>query len=81
VLSRLLLLKVAEEGLENPSESSKKTGNSVRGDAKSGAVSPKSVDDPSFRLIINAWPRLTESARKAILGIVRIDRKNGDGRT
>jgi hypothetical protein len=69
----------AEEGLEPPPKSSKKTGNSASGGAKSGAVGSASADNRSLARLIDAWPKLTDAARKAIFGIVGIDRKD-DGR-
>jgi hypothetical protein len=65
--------KIAEEGPDPPSKSSKKTDDSARGGAKSGALCPASADDPSLRRVVNAWPMLTDAARTVILGIVRID--------
>jgi hypothetical protein len=67
---------VAEEGLDPPSKSSKKTDKSARGGAKSGAL------DADLAIVIDAWGMLTARARATIVGMARkvTPNRHGEGR-
>jgi len=77
--------KMAGTELEHPSKTPQKTGFAPEGAAKSGAVGARipttagesaagddAAADPALALVVGAWPSLPESARRQILGIIRL---------
>jgi hypothetical protein len=56
---------MGDEGLDPPSESSKKTDDSARGGAKSGAL------DPDLAIVADAWRLLTARSKAAIVGMAQ----------
>jgi hypothetical protein len=63
---------VEDNGLERPSKSPGKTAFSANAGTKSGTVGDESGTlPPDLAEVVAAWPALSESARAAVLRIVR----------
>ena len=63
---------MGDEGFEPPADSSKKTQESKRGGAKSGAVAARSKDDGELGCVVEAWPTLPHYTKQAILALVNV---------
>jgi hypothetical protein len=59
-------------GVEQSTNSSKKTASVSKGGARGGALS--GISDPDLALLIDRWPVLPDATKEAILAMVREDK-------
>ena len=64
-------IKIGDTGLEHLAKTTGKTSDSESGGAESGAVADEiGPIDPELQRIIEAWPRLSEAVKSAILTLL-----------
>jgi hypothetical protein len=67
------ILRLAEEGLEPPQDSSGNSTITNQNGAECGALGAKSAPfDPGLAAVVDAWPRLSEAIKAGILAMIRI---------